>query len=81
METIVRDLMTSPPVTCASTDSLAVAARTMADADIGSVVVTDVTDRGKVAGILSEHGVHPAPAGNGAISCDDGVGVPAVSRV
>ena len=30
METIVRDLMTSPPVTCASTDSLAVAARIMA---------------------------------------------------
>ena len=33
METIVRDLMTSPPVTCASTDTLAVAARAMADAE------------------------------------------------
>ena len=59
METIVRDLMTSPPLTCASTDSLAVAARTMADADIGSVVVTD---RGKVAGILTERDLLRAAA-------------------
>jgi citrate synthase len=51
METVVRDLMTSPAVTCASTDSLAVAARAMADADIGSVIVTD---HGKVVGILTE---------------------------
>src|SRR6202453_4892105 len=66
METIVRDLMTSPPVTCASTDSLAVAARTMADADIGSVVVTDVTDRDKVAGILTERDLLRAAAATAA---------------
>ena len=59
METIVRDLMTSPPVTCASTDSLAVAARTMAAAGIGSVVVTD---RDKVAGILTERDLLRAAA-------------------
>jgi acyl-CoA thioesterase I len=41
----------------------------------------DASIASKVAGILSEHGVHPAPAGNGAIACDDGVGVPGVSRV
>ena len=32
MKAIVRDLMSSPPVTCHSTDSLAVAARRMTDA-------------------------------------------------
>ena len=41
METLVRDLMTSPVVTCASDESLAVAARLMHDADIGSIVVTE----------------------------------------
>ena len=51
METIVRDLMTAPAVTCTTTDSLAVAARAMAEADIGSVVVTQL---GKVVGILTE---------------------------
>jgi citrate synthase len=51
METTVRDLMTSPAVTCSSADSLATAARTMAAADIGSVVVTEL---GKVVGILTE---------------------------
>src|ERR1039458_8957238 len=59
METVVRDLMTSPPVTCTSTDSLAVAARTMADADIGSVVVTEL---GKVVGILTERDLLRAAA-------------------
>ena len=51
METTVRDLMTSPAVTCASTDSLAEAAHLMHEADTGSVVVTD---QGKVVGILTE---------------------------
>ena len=59
METIVRDLMTSPAVSCNSTDSLAVAARVMAEADIGSVVVTD---REKVVGILTEHDLLRAAA-------------------
>jgi citrate synthase len=59
METIVRDLMTAPPVTCASTDSLAVAARAMAEAGTGSIVMTD---RGKVAGILTERDLLRAAA-------------------
>jgi len=63
METIVRDLMTSPAVTCAADDSLAVAARTMQEADTGSVVVTD---DGKVVGILTERDLLRAAAGAGA---------------
>jgi citrate synthase len=59
METVVRDLMTSPPVTCTSSDSLAVAARTMAEADIGSVIITE---RGKVVGILTERDLLRAAA-------------------
>ena len=51
METIVRDLMTSPAVTCAADDTLGEAARAMQEADTGSVVVTD---EGKVVGILTE---------------------------
>ncbi len=62
METIVRDLMTSPAVTCAADDSLAVAARTMQEADTGSVVVTD---DGKVVGILTERDLLRATAGAG----------------
>jgi lysophospholipase L1-like esterase len=30
---------------------------------------------GEVAGILSQHGIRRAPAGNGAVVCDDGIGV------
>ena len=41
METLVRDLMTSPAVTCTADDSLAAAASTMQGAETGSVVVTD----------------------------------------
>ena len=41
METIVRDLMTSPAVTCAADDTLAEAAQSMQGGDTGSVVVTD----------------------------------------
>src|SRR6185437_172614 len=62
METIVRDLMTSPPVTCTTEDSLTAAARAMQAADTGSVVVTD---DGKVAGILTERDLLRAAAGGG----------------
>src|SRR5271155_2798344 len=59
METIVRDLMTSPPLTCAADDTLAEAARAMQKADTGSVVVTD---EGKVVGILTERDLLRAAA-------------------
>ena len=62
METIVRDLMTSPAVTCAADDSLALAARAMQGAGTGSVVVTD---DGKVVGILTERDLLRATAGAG----------------
>src|ERR1700728_3370302 len=62
METIVRDLMTSPAVTCAADDSLAAAARTMQEADTGSVVVTD---DGKVVGILTERDLLRGAGGGG----------------
>src|SRR5215472_4701558 len=61
METIVRDLMTSPAVTCAAGDSLAKAAQVMQQADTGSVVVTD---HGKVVGILTERDLLRAAAGS-----------------
>jgi citrate synthase len=51
METLVRDLMTSPALTCVAVDTLAVAARSMQEAETGSVVVTE---DGKVVGILTE---------------------------
>ena len=62
METIVRDLMTSPAVTCAADDSLAAAASLMQGADTGSVVVTD---HGKVVGILTERDLLRAAAAAG----------------
>ncbi len=62
METIVRDLMTSPAVTCAADDTLAAAALVMQGADTGSVVVTD---DGKVVGILTERDLLRAAAGGG----------------
>ena len=62
METIVRDLMTSPAVTCAADDTLGEAARAMQEADTGSVVVTD---EGKVVGILTERDLLRAAAGGG----------------
>ncbi|HEX4126893.1 MAG TPA: citrate/2-methylcitrate synthase [Acidimicrobiales bacterium] len=62
METIVRDLMTSPAVTCAADDTLADAARAMQRAETGSVVVTD---DGKVVGILTERDLLRAAAGEG----------------
>src|SRR6516165_8581182 len=59
METIVRDLMTSPALTCAADDSLAEAAQIMQEAETGSVVVTD---DGKVVGILTERDLLRAAA-------------------
>ncbi len=63
METNVRDLMTSPAVTCASDDSLGAAARQMQQAETGSVVVTKAA---KVVGILTERDVLRAAAISGA---------------
>src|SRR5580692_1987282 len=62
METIVADLMTSPAVTCTSTDSLAAAAHLMQEADTGSVIVTEL---GKVVGILTERDLLRAAAASG----------------
>jgi len=62
METIVRDLMTSPAVTCTGADTLAAAAHLMQEADTGSVVVTE---DGKVAGILTERDLLRAAASAG----------------
>src|SRR3984957_8381307 len=59
METIVRDLMTSPAVTCAADDTLTSAASVMQQAETGSVVVTD---QGKVVGILTERDLLRAAA-------------------
>jgi citrate synthase len=62
METIVRDLMTSPALTCAADDNLAEAAQAMEAAETGSVVVTD---DGKVVGILTERDLLRAAAAAG----------------
>ncbi len=62
METTVRDLMTSPAVTCTADDTLAMAAEAMQDAETGSVVVTD---DGKVVGILTERDLLRAAAAGG----------------
>jgi len=59
MATVVRDLMSAPPVTCEVDSTLADAAETMRAAAIGSVVVTA---RGKVAGILTERDLLRAAA-------------------
>ncbi len=59
MPTVVRDLMSAPAVTCESGTSLAAAARTMREAGIGSIIVTD---RAKVAGILTERDLLRAAA-------------------
>src|ERR1700683_5441763 len=62
METIVRDLMTPPAVTCTADETLAEAAGLMQRADTGSVVVTD---DGKVVGILTERDLLRAAVGAG----------------
>lgn len=59
MATVVRDLMSSPAITCLAEDSLSDAARTMSDAGTGSVVVTEDT---KVIGILTERDLLRAAA-------------------
>lgn len=61
MQTLVRDLMSRPAVTCAAASALTAAARLMTDAEIGSVVVTEDD---KVVGILTERDVlHAAATG------------------
>ncbi len=67
MPTVVRDLMSAPVVTCEAGTSLAGAARTMRDAGIGSVIVTE---RGKVAGILTERDLLRAAAAATAASAE-----------
>jgi len=56
---LVRDLMSTPAVTCGTEATLYKAAETMRDAEIGSLVVTD---EGKVAGILTERDLLRAAA-------------------
>ena len=56
---LVRDLMSSPAVTCGTEATLASAAETMRSAEIGSIVVTG---DGKVAGILTERDLLRAAA-------------------
>ena len=50
----LRDVMTKKPVTVATTDSCAEAARKMAEADIGDILVQD---DGHVAGILTDRDI------------------------
>ena len=63
MQTTVRDLMTSPAVTCTAGTSLGAAAQAMQRADTGSVVVTE---EGKVVGILTERDLLQAAAAGSA---------------
>jgi CBS domain-containing protein len=50
----IREVMTSDPVTLASTDTMAAAAKQMRDADLGVVVVTD---NGAVAGLVTDRDI------------------------
>ena len=59
MRTLVRDLMSTPAVTCERIATVATAAQIMNHADIGSVVVVDDE---KVVGILTERDVLRAAA-------------------
>jgi citrate synthase len=59
MPTVVRDLMSTPAITCSAGTSLTEAARTMSQSATGSVVVTDGT---KVIGILTERDLLRAAA-------------------
>jgi len=67
MPTVVRDLMSAPAVTCEAGTSLAEAAHVMRDAGIGSVIVTERT---KVAGILTERDLLRAAAAATAASAE-----------
>jgi citrate synthase len=69
MATVVRDLMSSPPVTCDAEASLEAAARRMHEAGTGSVVVTDGA---KVAGILTERDLLRAAAA-GSVPAEEAV--------
>lgn len=60
MATLVRDLMSTPAVTCDADASLAAAAGSMQAATIGSIVVVDGP---KVAGILTERDLLRAASG------------------
>ena len=57
--TVVRDLMSAPPLTCGPATSLAEAARAMRAAETGSLVVAE---RAKVAGIVTERDLLRAAA-------------------
>ena len=59
MATLVRDLMSQPPITCSASATLAEAAEVMHGANVGSVIV--ITDT-KVAGILTERDLLRAAA-------------------
>lgn len=50
----VRDVMTTDPITLASTETLAAAAKQMRDADVGVVVVTD---NGSIAGLVTDRDI------------------------
>lgn len=50
----IRDVMTSDPLTLASTETLAAAAKQMRDADVGVVVVTQ---DGGVAGLVTDRDI------------------------
>jgi len=63
VRTIVRDLMSTPPVTCDAGTALGDAARRMRQAEIGSIVVVE---RGKVTGILTERDLLRAAAAEAA---------------
>jgi CBS domain-containing protein len=51
----VREIMTSPPITCTPETSLGVAANRMAESKAGILPV--VTDRGKLAGIITDRDI------------------------
>ena len=50
----VRDVMTTDPITLASTETLAAAAKQMRDADVGVVVVTD---NDSIAGLVTDRDI------------------------
>lgn len=51
----VSEIMTSPPITCTPETSLGVAAGRMAESKVGILPV--VTDRGKLAGIITDRDI------------------------
>ncbi len=59
MPTVIRDLMSTPPVQAGGDDTLASVARRMADANIGSVIIAD---GGDVVGIVTERDLLRAAA-------------------